>query len=50
MLKETILKMSNLEEEEDQATKKAKKLPEDALLEAELPPLSQKGIVVRPLV
>ena len=42
--------MSSLGEEEDEATQKAKKLPEDALLEAQLPLLSQKGIVVRSLV
>ena len=47
--KATILKMTNLEEK-DLASPKADKLPEDALLEAQLPPLSQKGIVVRSLV
>ena len=42
--------MARIEEEKDPAaTRKAKKLPEDAVPEAKLPPLSQKGIVVRSL-
>ena len=49
MFQDTILRMTNLEEK-DLASPKADKLPEDALLEAQLPPLSQKGIVVRSLV
>ena len=44
------LKKEDDEDQEDQAKPKIVKLPEDALLEAQLPPLSKKGIVVRFLV
>ena len=44
------LKKEDDEDQEDPAKPKIVKLPEDALLEAQLPPLSKKGIVVRFLV
>ena len=46
-MKDLKSRINSKEEDEDPDKPKFKKLPEDALLEAQLPPLSKKGIVVR---